>query len=257
MSRVWSAPPAALDQHRSAWENLVVDPPADVSTDVRRHVGRIGRVVDVGCGAGQELLPYLGDAVCVGLDLTPQSVALARGLLRGRRPEARIALLCARVEALPLRSQSVDVAICRLVLSYTDNRCAVREMARVLRPGGALVLTFHSHRYYARKLAAALRTRDLRPAVYSLRVLLTGLCFHLSGRQRPIAGMRETYITVARARRLAATAGLELAAALAGSSAAVPSLLFLRVGPRAGPTGKLQITASVRRRRAPPRWRRR
>jgi len=228
MSRLWTHPPALLEQRRRAWEAFVADPAADVSGLVREHVGRIACVVDAGCGAGQELLPYLRDAVCVGADVSAPTLALAASLLRGRDADARLTLLRARVEALPLRAQRADVVICRLTLQHTDVRRALSEIARVLRPGGGGGVTFHHHRYYLRKLAGAARAADLRPVVYALRVLLTGLCFHLSGTQRRILGMGVTSLTRTRVRRMAAAVGLDLVGELPAGSALAPQLLFRR-----------------------------
>ena len=53
-------------------------------------------------------------------------------------------------------------------------------MARVLAPGGALVLQIHHLRYYLRRFA---RARALAELVHALRVIARGAVFELTGRQ--------------------------------------------------------------------------
>lgn len=229
--RNWTKPPDELGLRMRAWENFIANPAADVSALVRQHVGVVDTVVDAGCGGGHELLPYLCDARGVGIDVDLPTLRLARDLLRDRHPAGRLVLTCAAVEALPLRSCCADVVISRLVLHRVDNRRALAEMARVLRRGGGLVVTFHHPRYYLRKLRDGWRQRDLRPMVHATRIALTGLYFHVVGTQRSILGMRDTYLTRAHLTRIAAEVGLELAAELPAGSAATPSLLFIKVPP--------------------------
>lgn len=229
MSRLWSKPPAAIDLRHRAWGAFLADPAAGLTAAViQRHIGKVACVLDAGCGAAQELLPYLRDAVCVGVDTDHEALALGNRLLAAQSAGENVGLICASVEALPLQPRCCDVVLSRLVLQRVDATRALHEMARVLRPGGGLFVSFHHHRYYLRKVREALRARDLRPVVYALRVLLTGLCFHVSGTQRSILGMSETYLTHARLRRMAGAAGLELLAPLPGGTAAAPMLLFRR-----------------------------
>src|SRR5205085_6774151 len=108
------------------------------------------RGLDVGCGAGQELLPFAGQpgAVCIGSDVTPEAGLAGRELFASRPPAGRIAFVRAAAESLPFAAGSFDVVICRLALPYTDNARCLSELARVLRPGGVLLLKIHHARYY-------------------------------------------------------------------------------------------------------------
>lgn len=111
-------------------------------------VGRLGlregdRVLDAGCGTGRALTPLRAavgpSGVVVGADLTPAMLAAA-----GRAGRDRAALLMLTdVTALPLRSASLDAVFGAGLLAHLprpqDN---LRELARVVRPGGTLAL-FH------------------------------------------------------------------------------------------------------------------
>jgi SAM-dependent methyltransferase len=93
-------------------------------------------VLDVGCGEGR-FCRMLGErgARTVGIDPTPELIAHARTLHPGGR------FLEAGAEALPLADTSVDLVVSYVALvDISDFRAAIREMARVLRPGGRVVV---------------------------------------------------------------------------------------------------------------------
>lgn len=91
-------------------------------------------VLDLGCGPGRclEALAQAG-LRAVGGDLSPRMVQAARAR------HASVTLLSA--DALPLRSGSFDGVVCTNSFHhYPDPGAALREIRRVLRPGGRLVL---------------------------------------------------------------------------------------------------------------------
>jgi SAM-dependent methyltransferase len=95
------------------------------------------RIVDIGCGEGQVARRLSeGGAAIVGAD--PSGAQLENALVS---PRGGIAYVQALGEALPLRSQSVDGAVCCLVIEHSDDADAVlAEAARVLAPGGRFLL---------------------------------------------------------------------------------------------------------------------
>ncbi|OGK99301.1 MAG: hypothetical protein A3I14_16370 [Candidatus Rokubacteria bacterium RIFCSPLOWO2_02_FULL_73_56] len=103
-------------------------PPAD---------GRRGRALDAGCGTGFQAarLAALGWDVH-GVDIAAALLAVARAEL------PRAALARASLEALPYPAGAFDaVACCGSTLSFVDDPArALGELARVLRPGGRLLL---------------------------------------------------------------------------------------------------------------------
>jgi SAM-dependent methyltransferase len=200
----------------------------------------IERVLDVGCGAGQELRPFLHGArvLGVGIDRSPEVGVAGRRLFREHQPESRVAFVRAAAENLPLATSSVDVVVCRLVLPYTDNARALAEIARVLRPGGALLLKFHHARFYVRELATGLTQRQFKSVVHACRVLVAGVIYHLTGSQprRWITG--ESFQTMWLLRRELARNGLEIRRILTDSHPATPTLLIGRAGTNSSGTGR-------------------
>jgi len=98
------------------------------------------RLLDAGCGTGWRLR-NAGAARAVGVDLSPEM--LAQG--RGNSELASVEFLEADVCALPFQDAEFDLVWCRLVIGYVpDLGQAFRELARVTRAGGAVVVTdFH------------------------------------------------------------------------------------------------------------------
>lgn len=192
----------------------------------------VRRVLDVGCGAGQELLPFaivLG-AACVGVDVTPEVGHAGRELFAAHAPSASVNFARAAAESLPFDEGVFDVAVCRLALPYTDNARALSELARVLRPGGALLLKIHHVRYYTRKLRDGLRAGQFPSALHAGSVLAAGLVYSLTGRQpRTRLPSRETFQTLPLLRRELARRGLEIRRELQDSNPLTPSFLIIRV----------------------------
>jgi MPBQ/MSBQ methyltransferase len=95
------------------------------------------RALDAGCGTGfQTALLERLDYETHGVDIAPRLLAVARR----RLPSSALAL--ASVEALPYRDASFDAAVCcGSTLSFVDDpAAALRELARVLKPGARLLL---------------------------------------------------------------------------------------------------------------------
>ncbi len=192
----------------------------------------IARVLDIGCGAGQELRPFVqgGRTLGVGLDVSSQVGRAGRELFTREQPASRVTFVRAGAEHLPFAPSSFDVVTCRLALPYTDNARALAEMARVLRPGGSLILKIHHARYYTTELSQALRTWHLKSAIHACRVLLAGGLYHITGSQpRGWLTGGETFQTLWLLKREFRRHGLAVERLLADSVSAAPSLLIRRL----------------------------
>ncbi|MBT2479951.1 class I SAM-dependent methyltransferase [Streptomyces sp. ISL-94] len=133
------------------------------------------RVLDAGCGTGRALTPLRAavgpDGLVLGADLTPQMLAAAQRA--GRAAEG--ALLLADVARLPLRDGALDAVFAAgLVAHLPDPGANLRELARVVRPGGRLAL-FHpiGRAALAARHGRELTAEDMR-AEHNLGPLLAG-----------------------------------------------------------------------------------
>jgi SAM-dependent methyltransferase len=98
--------------------------------------------LDAGCGDGRYLVAIAQSNVApqriVGTDISERILQTARAAAAPRDVE----LVRANLEALPFEDASFDVVLCAQVIEHLlDARAGVSELARVLRRGGALVLT--------------------------------------------------------------------------------------------------------------------
>ncbi|MFG2882767.1 class I SAM-dependent methyltransferase [Streptomyces sp. NPDC048297] len=118
------------------------------------------RVLDAGCGTGRALPPLRAavgpSGVVLGADLTPAMLQAAVRAGRGRDG----LLLLADVAALPLRSGSLDAVFAAGLIAHLPRPVEnLRELARVVRPGGTLAL-FHP---IGRAALAARQGRQITP----------------------------------------------------------------------------------------------
>ena len=102
-----------------------------------------GRVLEIGAGTGANL-PLYGPNV-VALTLTEPEAPMARRLTKHLREQSRGAdLVQAGAEELPLPDGQFDTVVSTLVLcTVADPLRALREVWRVLKPGGQLLFIEH------------------------------------------------------------------------------------------------------------------
>ncbi len=112
---------------------------------------KLSRALVNGCGVGQyafRIVPYFHQVV--GIDIEPAYLDKANS------ENQSLALSCAPCEQLPLGDETFDLILSHEVLEHVqDDRAAMEEMVRVIRPGGYIVLfvpnrwfPFETHGFY-------------------------------------------------------------------------------------------------------------
>lgn len=220
---------SAFDEYaRGAWKRYVSDPArAQASVEALKGI-EVTCALDVGCGAGHELLPFVRKgAFGVGLDVSADVGRAGRELFAAHDYD-QVAFIRGTAETLPFPSGEFDLVICRLVLPYTFNARALEEFSRVLRPGGALLLKIHHARYYVRAFGQALLAGQFLHLIYITRVLIAGAIYHLTGTQpRGRFPSSETFQTFWLLKREVRRAGLEIQSRI-DQSPLTPSFLIIK-----------------------------
>jgi ubiquinone/menaquinone biosynthesis C-methylase UbiE len=135
-----------------------------------------GRALDAACGTGRHAvkLHELGHQV-VGVDATPAMLSLARKKVPGA--DFRVG----KLEELPVQDATVDLITCALALSHLDDlRPAITEFARVLKPGGRVIISDIHPQATLTGAIAAFPGRDLTKGVPYVRSVIHQLGSYLA-----------------------------------------------------------------------------
>ena len=101
-----------------------------------------GQVLEIAIGTGRNLPFYPADVEITGIEISPAMLEIAR-----QRPQGlgrQVKLIIGDAQALPFPDQRFDTVVCTIALcSIPDERKAVAEVRRVLRPGGRFVALEH------------------------------------------------------------------------------------------------------------------
>lgn len=145
-------------------------------------------ILDVGCGIGQSFDAWLTNGLgagryFTGVDIDAEAIRIARAT----HPECSPALtfFCGPAEKLPAMAGQFDLVFSRVTLPYTNVPVALREMTRVLRPGGRIWLTMHP------RDRPGMMLRDmhgLRKKAYRCVEWFNGYCLALFGVVIPVGG---------------------------------------------------------------------
>jgi ubiquinone/menaquinone biosynthesis C-methylase UbiE len=124
-----------------------------------------GDVLEIAVGTGRNFAHYPKQVRLTGIDLSPVMLELAR--VRAAELGREAALSEADAQALPFPDASFDAVVCTLGLcGFPDERAAIAQMHRVLRPGGRLLLLDHigSHHkliWFGQRLLETMTVRTL------------------------------------------------------------------------------------------------
>jgi len=166
-----------IKQFDPDWETRFVGEP--IANAIEQLAG--ARVLDVGAGTGRvarALLPLVGpDLQLVCLEPSRRMLALGRErasrrmLALGRERAPGGIWLRGRVDPLPFADGSFDIVVSLEVIEFTPHpELTLRELVRVLRPGGSLLVTNRVGRE-----APLILGRTFRPAAFPLRLNALGL----------------------------------------------------------------------------------
>ena len=101
-----------------------------------------GEVLEVAVGTGRNFTFYPAGIRLTGIELSSEMLGIARR--RSAEVGLQVELLQGDAQALAFPDASFDTVVCTFSLcSIPDDRKAVAEMKRVLRPGGKLILIDH------------------------------------------------------------------------------------------------------------------
>jgi ubiquinone/menaquinone biosynthesis C-methylase UbiE len=132
------------------------------------------RVLDIGCGAGQTLVASdLAGAAAFGIDYDLEALRLGKKIGTGIR------FVQASGEALPFRDGAFDFVFSRVALPYMRIPVALRDIARVLKPGGGLWLTLHPLAMFSLRNAIG----SLRRSLFEIYRLTNTAALHLAAWQ--------------------------------------------------------------------------
>jgi SAM-dependent methyltransferase len=188
-------------------EPVVPDPSLDrkfaVLTEEVASLLPASAYLDAGCGDGRFLaaLPALGPipSRVVGVDIADSILATARRAVDAAGLDAE--LVRGNLESLPLKDAEFDLVVSIQVLEHLlDPAAGVRELARVLRPGGTLLLSTDNRRRLVTKtlngprwlLASLFRRRNSRVKIAFPHADFT--------RRRLVALLEEAGLVVGRTR---------------------------------------------------------
>ena len=135
-------------------------------------------VLDVGCGPGNLLVALAADAPerLVGVDVDEVFLVFGRSQIENsiEQPSVTPALLRASLPTLPFADETFDLVTCFLVMPHVpDDRVALTELARVLKPGGTLAISGHGFGFPLRYLKR-FRLKPLQMYLASLIYRCTG-----------------------------------------------------------------------------------
>ncbi len=163
------------------------------------------RVLDLGCGTGESYRGLGSSGVedwrLVGVDVLHGRLQQANHKYEGRGWH----YVCGTGESVPLQDNSMAGAICRVALPYMRIPQALKELNRVLVPGGWVKLSVHPPGFTVKELKRSF-PRPVQSLFRSF-VLLNGMYFHFTGNVMSLAGSWESCQTESGMRIALARAG--------------------------------------------------
>lgn len=159
------------------------------------------QVVDLGCFGGYGLYDFMNRRLKAGLpvpsmlgvDQNPQSIDFSRQMAGIWAQENKVLFCMADASAMPVQPESADLIIARLLLPYVRVRETLREIRRVLKPGGVALFQLHSFGYYLNQMR--LNVKSPSSLFYYARPVFSGITAACTGVQLKNKWLSETAMT--------------------------------------------------------------
>lgn len=169
-------------------------------------------IVDIGCLGGFGLYDFarrrrakgLPVPRMLGVDIAPESVRVAEKIAKSWANGGDVRFVETTAESLGVSDRSVSLVVARGVIQYTRIHDCLRELVRVLKPGGHALIQWGDPSYYV--WAVGSRPKD---ALYYATKLAAHAVFRVTGRQLPGDRFRDVPMTKNQFVRLARKYGFE------------------------------------------------
>ncbi len=169
-------------------------------------------VVDIGCLGGFGLYDFsrrrrvkgLPVPRMLGVDIAPESIRIAQKVAKTWANGTDVRFVETTAEKLGVADRTVSLVIARGVIQYTQIKDTLRELVRVLGPGGHALIQWGDPSYYLWGLHA--RPKD---APYYALKLAAHAFFRVTGKQLKHARFRDVPMTKNQFLRLARRHGFE------------------------------------------------
>lgn len=163
----------ACTKHVTKYDELGEKHYNEIATELLKRVEIKGKeVLDVGCGTGILSLLSLkqGAARVVAGDLAEYMLNQCRMKANAANySEARLELRQFDTESLPFDSNSFDVVASSMVLGMVpDQKKAIAEMVRVLKPGGIVTFSTHGPNHYREGIEASFKVASIYTLGYRI-----------------------------------------------------------------------------------------
>lgn len=126
---------------------------------VLANIHRAGRILDLGCGTGMLLMSLEKRAkFAVGVDMSAEMLGAAK------KRATKTGLVLADADHLPFADESFDVVVSvTLLQNMPDPERTVRELVRVLQPGGKAIITSLKRKHSPEQLTTWAIAANLKP----------------------------------------------------------------------------------------------
>ena len=109
--------------------------PDELIATIKDCITATGTVVDIGCGTGQSILPWIGVFdKCIGTDISEAQIACAKDNIRN------VEFVTCSSDKIPLPDKSVDLVTCGQAWHWLDHSSTIPEIRRILKSPGRVAV---------------------------------------------------------------------------------------------------------------------